>query len=123
MQLRLIDPDPPALTERQQYVLEAIARAGEEGLYTEEVGALLHARNRRHGEDERCDYCGRDGRGVAEELKRKGRVAQRARPTRWVVAGTPRVKRPRSTWVDDGEWPEGFVLPCAATRVIERRAA
>jgi hypothetical protein len=125
-QLRLIDPDPPALTERQQHVLDRIAAAGEEGLHTEEVGAVLHARNGRHAADELCAYCARDGRSVAEELKKKGRVAMRARPTRWVVAGTPRPSKvKRSSWVDDGSWPEGFMptVCCAAGRAIERRAA
>lgn len=95
-QLRIVD-EPPALTERQEYVLERITAAGADGLFSDEIGAVLHARKHlsmmagrlyNHAADDRCEYCGRDGRGVALELKAKGRVVQRG-ASRFVAVDLP----------------------------------
>lgn len=53
------------LTPNQQLAWDSI-RASANGLYADEVGALIH---RRHRNDERCEYCGRDGLAV---LRSKG---------------------------------------------------
>jgi len=87
-QLLLVDvPAVPNMTARQQAVYDAIERAGYDGLFTEELGALEHARLGRHAPDETCRFCGQSGGAIAKELRAKGLTTQRRKPTRWTVAG------------------------------------
>lgn len=143
-QLRLLDDPKKPLTDRQAYVLERITAAGSEGLYAEEIGAILHARKHlstmsarvyNHDADDRCDYCGRDGRGVALELKKKGRVVQRGQ-LRFVAIDLPQDEPIARSEDEPAEFEQVFerhdgtrgVIPfrhtiACATRVITRRAA
>jgi hypothetical protein len=70
-QLALI-PAPPKLTDRQQFALELLERAGAEGLSADEIGAAWCEQRGRHSALTRCTYCGRNGQGLANELKAKG---------------------------------------------------
>lgn len=100
-EMRLFDvPAVPILTPRQQRAYDAIVAAGFDGLYTDELGAVLHP----HDDDERCDFCGSSGQEVGKALRAKGLVQQRRRKAAggdsvlvWTVAGRldkPRVVRP-----------------------------
>lgn len=78
-QLQLVEvAAEPRLTSRQQAVLAAVQHAGIDGLDADQAGALLHWRNDRHGPDDRCAFCGRDGQSIlAKELRPKGLVKYR----------------------------------------------
>lgn len=72
---RLFDV-PPTLTERQQFVLDEIRRS-EDGLHTDEIGALLHERSGKHPSSARCDWCATDGNRMLRELRKKRLVTRR----------------------------------------------
>lgn len=94
-QLALIAPAPPKLTDRQQTVLDALTRAGQDGIDTDQAGALLCAHKGIHGPDDRCQYDGRSGKQVLEALAAKGlcryRRANRGRGIHgaWLATGQP----------------------------------
>lgn len=100
-QLALIAPELPKLTDRQQTVLEALQRAGQDGLDTDAAGALLCAAKGIHGPNDRCQYDGRSGKQVLEALAAKGharyRRANRARGIHgaWLATGQPDPEPPR----------------------------
>lgn len=81
-QLALIETGP-RLTDRQRYALDELERADVDGLQTDELGALLHARNGKHSAEDRCVWCGKDGRGVLEALRAKELVRYRSRLKVW----------------------------------------
>lgn len=77
---RLFDV-PPKLTDRQAFVLEELVRS-REGLYAEDVGAMLHARAGKHQDYHRCQWCSKDANGVLRALRQKG-LAKRRRAGLW----------------------------------------
>lgn len=88
------EPMPAAqpLPHRQDLVLRAVIRLN--GLTEDEAGALLHEDRPRthrywHSADERCLYCGRDGRSVLKALrsKRGGPLVTRRRDGSWTLPG------------------------------------
>jgi hypothetical protein len=96
-QLELLEPTPavPKLTDRQAAVLDAVRRAGIDGLDADHAGAITHGFKTggwAHGPDERCDYCGRDGNAVLKRLRELELVAYRrakgSMPGGWVLTGT-----------------------------------
>lgn len=112
-QLALIDI-PPVLTDRQQVAFNAIARSGYDGLHTDELGAAVHAWQHRHGEDERCQFCGSVAMELGRALRAKGYVQQRRRRmpggdqvTVWTVSG--KLERPDvRPSAQTNDFPEGF---------------
>lgn len=97
-QLALLElPVAPKLTWRQQAVLDAVTRAHPESLESSEAGAILHEMKEgrwRHSRDDRCRFCGQDGKAVLEALRTKGLVTYRRRKGLedggWVLAGCQR---------------------------------
>lgn len=80
-------PPDVKLTARQRIALEHIA-AGQP-VESDELGAFLHqdrmARGGRgHSVEERCDWCGREGRQMGDSLRRAGLVTFR-RGAGWVL--------------------------------------
>lgn len=71
------------LTPRQETVYDLVL-ATDGGISADEAGALAHeTRERRpHSRDERCEWCGQDGRQILEALHRKGLVRRRRRNDR-----------------------------------------
>ena len=72
----------PKLTDRQALVLEEVRRRPE-GILDADMGALLHARLRKHEPAERCDYCAHDGRHALVALRDRGLVRQARSTKRW----------------------------------------
>lgn len=114
-QLAIVDLQAEVkLTERQQRVLDLVKTAGPDGVHADEVGALLHEQKRnelyRHGRDERCQFCGHDGKALLEALKAKGLVryrrAKEGVPGAWLPAGKVERPHPRGMLRDDE--PIGF---------------
>lgn len=88
------EPGPPQLTDRQAAVLDLVERATHEGITADEAGALLHSLKEgrwAHTTDDRCEFCGRDGKAVLEALRTKGLVTYRRargnRPGGWTTVG------------------------------------
>lgn len=87
-QLALIPEAPPAprpLTDRQQYALAVVERAGIDGIHTDELGAALCERNGKHPAGDRCRWCGKAGREVLLALKDRELVRYRAKLKAWVA--------------------------------------
>lgn len=84
-----------ALTARQQHVHDALTRAAHDGLTTDEAGAVAHEikDNWGHARDQRCRFCGQDGKQILEALKAKGlaryRRARGATPGVWLAVDLP----------------------------------
>jgi len=79
----------PKLKPRQQVVLDALRRAGTDGLEPSEAGAHLHALKEgrwAHSAEERCVYCGRDGNAVLKRLRDLGLARYRGRMRVWQAA-------------------------------------
>lgn len=110
-QLALIDmPATLRLSERQQTILDAIHAAGPDGLDTDHVGALLHHRTGKHGPEQRCRWCGRDGKHIlAGELRPKGLVRYRrgtaTMPGGWVATGSLPITHPDEPPDHEGDGP------------------
>lgn len=114
--LQLFDT-PPSLTARQQAALNAITKAHQDGgAHYDEIGAAAHAASGKHGIADRCQWCGQDGRDLAQTLQAKRLIAKRVdrRPSgerivSWVLsrgpAPAPRTKPGR---VPYNEFPRGF---------------
>jgi hypothetical protein len=79
---------PPELHPRQQLVMDALKAAGHEGIRADEAGAHIHARRGKHGLDQRCDWCAREGREVLRRLKELGK-ARLDRHGNWRAADAP----------------------------------
>lgn len=69
-------PAEPKLTDRQRFALSELQRY-REGLTQDELGALLHARNGKHADWQRCQWCSKDGLGVLRALRKKELVVRR----------------------------------------------
>lgn len=121
MQLQLVEtPTAAKLRPRQQAAYDAIQAAGIDGLYTDEVGATVHAWAGKHLADERCRWCGAAGQEVGRALRsRHGLVKQRRRRTPgggqesvWVTvdarAASPVVEEPEA-WDGSGPVPYGVI--------------
>ena len=110
-QLALLNtPAPITLSGRQAAVFERIRRSPE-GVYETDIGALLHARVRKHGLGERCTYCRFDGLQVLKRLRQKGLVRRERKTGRWHVARQHRQLVPYGPEAEPAEldpFPEGF---------------
>jgi hypothetical protein len=69
------------LTPRQRAVYELVLST-EGGITADEAGAVAHEQRekRPHHRDERCLYCGEDGRQILHALRAKGFVRGRRNP-------------------------------------------
>ena len=104
MSQRTLFSRPPAdgdLSERQRLVYEAARERG--GLSDLEAGALLHAG--KHSDDQPCQWCARDGRGVLVALRRRDLVKRRRGGT-WTLADAGAYEPAYDPATS--EWPEGF---------------
>jgi hypothetical protein len=100
-------PDPVRkLTDRQQHVLDALTRAGQDGLDADQAGALLCERKGIHGREQRCQFDGRNGKQVLEALKAKGLARYRRRrgdtPGAWLAATLNPQTEPETSGLQDG---------------------
>lgn len=110
--LQIFEPDTVhKLTDRQQAVHDALHRAGHDGLDTDQAGAIAHelkAGRWAHSRDDRCQFCGKDGKQILERLRHLGLARYRRRsgqqPGAWVAANAAPVK-PDAGF---GEFPPGF---------------
>lgn len=111
-QLALIEaPAQAKLTLRQSMTLDLVRAAHPDGIEASEAGAHLHSMKEgrwAHSADERCLYCGSEGKSVLEALKAKGLVrfrrAKGQEPARWLLArGTE--PKPRGMLPEDAELP------------------
>lgn len=111
-------PKVRPLSDRQEAVLVAVAHAGHDGLSTDECGAIAHGLKEgrwAHGPDDRCLYCGRDGRAILLALHARGLVRYRAGKLKvWQLAELPRAE-PEPAESHDGTgavpyntFPQGF---------------
>ena len=119
-QLALVDVQPAAkLTERQQAVLDALQRAGHDGLDADQAGAIAHelkAGRWQHSRDERCLYCAQDGLQILRRLRDLGlaryRRANRSRslPGVWLAAdvNSDPARDLAAERVHYNEFPPGF---------------
>jgi hypothetical protein len=105
-QLALIPAEAKPLTPRQQAVLEALIAAGQDGLDTDQAGAIAHELKEgrwAHSRDDRCSFCGKDGRQILERLAELGharyRRANRARslPGVWLATDLSSVEAASDT--------------------------
>lgn len=96
----LFEPPEPVvnLTDRQQFVLDALRRHQEDGLSSDEVGALLCERKGRHDAGVRCDWDSSNGHSVLNALRKKG-LARRRRGGTWVAL---RAEEPQAGVPADG---------------------
>lgn len=89
-QLALVPAPPKPLTAKQQAVLDAVTRAGTEGLTTVEAGAILHSLKEEsrwaHTPQERCRFCSQDGAAYLRRLRALGHVKYRSVLKVWVPA-------------------------------------
>lgn len=76
------------LTRKQNLVVELLRARGP--MSALEVGAVLHAawhEPPKHSEDEPCNWCEQEGKGVLSSVGLRAYVTQRRNPTRWEVRG------------------------------------
>jgi hypothetical protein len=109
-QLALIPVEPRPLTDRQQAIVDALHRAGPDGLDTDQAGAILHELRGVHTRDTRCQWCTREGKGVLHRLADLGharyRRANRARsiPGAWLATNIETTQAPeRAGMLHDDE--------------------
>jgi hypothetical protein len=76
-----IEPEPRPLTDRQARIFQIIVHAGADGITADELGAHLHAGQKRHGSGYRCAFCATDGRRALGEKAISERVTKRGRST------------------------------------------
>lgn len=106
-QLALLESPPIRLTDRQQVVMDALTRNGQDGLDADQAGALWCSAKSIHGPDDRCGFDGKSGLGILHELQAKGltryRRANRARGIHgaWLSTDVPATE-------DDGSLPSGM---------------
>jgi hypothetical protein len=62
--------DVARLGRAQEAVLGALN--AHQSLYADEAGAIIHEQRGRHDRDERCEWCGGDGRRVLDSLEARG---------------------------------------------------
>lgn len=118
-QLALIPVQPKPLTDRQQAVLDALTAAGQDGLDTDQAGAIAHELKEgrwAHGRDDRCAYCAQDGKQILQRLADLGharyRRANRAKslPGIWLAMNptTDLAEHAAASDAAFGEFPPGF---------------
>lgn len=94
-QLALL-PETPRLTDKQRYILDAVHRAGADGLQADEAGALWCELHGRHTAGDRCQFDGSSGKAVLHSLRAKGLVRyRRARGQQagaWLPVGVAEVE-------------------------------
>lgn len=93
------------VTERQRFALELIGELGP--IPSDELGAHMHERRGKHPADQRCEWCGTEGKGIGGELRKKGLVKHR-REEGWYVPGAPERTKPRA---DSSYDPERAEIP------------
>jgi hypothetical protein len=103
-QLELLEQELRPLTPRQQAVLDALQRAGQDGLLPAEAGAIVHMAQGRHGPGLGCRWCPTAGLEILRALRKRGLARQRGRPRVWVAVGVPTPDPPGMS----SELPEGF---------------
>lgn len=88
--MTLFDPGPAArLTERQQLVMDAVRKGGEDGIRAPQAGAAIHSSRGVHGHLDECRYCYSEGAHILRRLQELGHVT-RDRHGNWRAAGTSR---------------------------------
>lgn len=113
-QLTLVEaPAEPKLTARQQAVLEIVRAAGIDGVDAADAGALAHTmKERPHGLDQRCEFCGKDGQRILGRLREFGLVTYRRKsatlPGAWISAEFKGARPERVISVPYGEFPDGY---------------
>jgi hypothetical protein len=85
--MTLFDPGPAdRLTERQQLVMAAIGRAGEDGIRAPQAGAAIHSNRGIHSHNDECRYCHSEGAHLLRRLQELGHVT-RDRHGNWRATG------------------------------------
>lgn len=105
----LVVETSPKLAARQQAVHAALQAAGADGLESSEAGAIAHELKETkwaHSRDDRCVYCGKDGRAILLRLAELGLARYRSRLKVWQTVGVPQVDpEVRGMLRDDEELP------------------
>lgn len=111
-QLELLAPAAPKLTDRQQFALDQLERAGADGLTADEIGAAWCQQRGVHSAETRCKFCGQSGQGLANELKAKGLARYRRKKGdldgAWLHHGAPSAPPRPDSGVPYNEFPAGF---------------
>lgn len=110
MQLELVKvPKEPRLGDRQAFALEEIRRTPG-GIFEADLGALLHARAKKHGPGERCEFCQTDGLHMLQRLRAKKLVVRRRRSGIWQLKRGHRrlIAYGPETEPADDPFPAGF---------------
>lgn len=77
-QMSLLDIEAPPKLTREQAVIALLERSPD-GIETSEAGAIAHslkAGRWAHSPNDRCKWCGVDGRSVLKELAKQGLVVE-----------------------------------------------
>jgi hypothetical protein len=89
-------PTAPPLNARQQAIMDALQRAGQDGIDAIDAGAISHSfvnGRSRHNPTIYCDYCPREGLRILDQLRGLGLVKYRRRkgssPGAWVTTNEP----------------------------------
>jgi hypothetical protein len=89
-------PTAPPLNARQQAVMDALERAGADGIDAIDAGAISHSfvnGRSRHNPTIYCDYCPREGLRILDQLRGMGLVRYRRRKGNvagaWVACSEP----------------------------------
>lgn len=97
-------PTAPPLNARQQAVMDALERAGRDGIDAIDAGAISHSfvnGRSRHNPTIYCDYCPREGLRILDQLRGMGLVRYRRRkgssPGAWVTTNEP-ARRPDASF-------------------------
>jgi hypothetical protein len=109
-QLALLPEAPPKLTDKQRYILDAVQRAGPDGLQADEAGALWCELHGRHSAGDRCQFDGSSGKAVLHSLRAKGLVRYRGargqQAGAWLPVGV--VGEVETSCATYNQFPEGF---------------
>lgn len=92
-----VQPLPP----NQDTVMRLLNRHLPQGITGDEAGAAVHAQRGKHPADERCVFCGQDGKQVLRALARKG-LATGRRDGYWTPPG-PTAKREHERALADAQ--------------------
>lgn len=110
-QLSLVDePARLRLGDREAFALEQIRRQPG-GILQTDLGALLHARSRKHEPHQRCDYCSFDGLQILKRLRAKKLVKRERKTGLWrLTRGHRRLVEygPEAEAADHDPFPKGF---------------
>jgi hypothetical protein len=109
-QLTIVETGPK-LTPRQQAVHQALQAAGQDGLHADEAGAVAHEQKEgrwAHSRDERCQWCGKDGKQILHALRAKGLARYRSKLKAWqasTIESEPVVETPQPDFSGAGPVP------------------